>query len=239
VEVSDDAALNVTADAPTAAGDAGDLTLNAKSLAKYQKSLIKIESHLSSDEKLALTKAIFTLEGYPLNGNCDVRSLLEHIREQTDPAVRQKIRLRRLHGLTAEQIIDQAKEKNCNKEVTRRSQTCDSILVLNYRDFGPQAMAYDFIGYKQWQWQSADENQQDKYYPIKIVVYTEGEKNNAMARFPINKDEKKDFRYVSVDEAREYLEENLADIKGEATLDVLSQLLEKTKTRLNKEICPT
>ena len=222
------------------AADAGDLTLDATSIAKYQKSLIKIESHLSSDEKLALTKAIGALEAYPLDGNCDVNNVLAHIRLSADPAFRQKLRLRRLHGLTAEQVIDQAEEKNCNSELAAQAvPACAPMIMMEYKDFGPQAMAYDFIGYERRQWKSTDGNQENKNHPIKIVVYTESEKNNAIAKFPIDQDARQDFRYVSVDAAREYLEENLADIKGEATLDVLSQTLEKTKTRLNKEICPT
>jgi len=127
------AALTALSACSQPAADAGDLTLDATSLAKYQKSLIKIESHLSSDERLALTKAIGALEAYPLNGNCDVRSLLEHIREQTDPAARQKIRLRRLHGLTAEQIIDQANEKNCNAETAARSDAYDAAEAIEAR----------------------------------------------------------------------------------------------------------
>ena len=112
------------------AADAGDLTLDATSIAKYQKSLIKIESHLSSDEKLALTKTIGALDAYPLDGNCDVNNVLAHIRLSADPAFRQKLRLRRLHGLTAEQVIDQAEEKNCNSELAAHIEVDDTAKTI-------------------------------------------------------------------------------------------------------------
>ena len=216
------------------------LTFNASSEVKFQKSLWRIEAALTPEDKTVLSKAMGALEAYPLDGNCDVNNILTHTQKFTDPAYRQKIRLRRLHGLTAEQVIDLAQDKNCNSELAAQAEpACAPMIMMEYKDFGPQAMAYDFIGYERRQWQSTDGNQQNKNHPIKIVVYTEAEKNNAIAKFPIDQDARQDFRYVSVDAAREYLEENLADIKGEATLDGLSQTLEKTKTRLNKEICPT
>ena len=220
-------------------GDAA-LTFDATSSVNFQKTFIRIGNQLSQEQQLALSKAVNALEAYPLDGNCDVNNVLAHIRLSADPAFRQKLRLRRLHGLTAEQVIDVAQDKNCNSELAAQAEpACAPMIMMEYKDFGPQAMAYDFIGYERRQWKSTDGNQQNKKHPIKIVVYTEAEKNNAIAKFPIDLDARQDFRYVSVDAAREYLEENLADIKGEATLDVLSQTLEKTKTRLNKKICPT
>jgi len=93
------------------------LTFDAISTAKFQTSFTRISAALPEEQRLVLTKAVGALETYPLDGNCDVNNILAHTQKFADPAHRQKIRLRRLHGLTAEQVIDQAQEKNCNAEV--------------------------------------------------------------------------------------------------------------------------
>jgi len=110
-------ALTALSACSQASTDESALVFDATSSAKFQKSLVRIETGLSDDEQVALMQAMNALEVYPLDGNCDVNNILAHTQQFADPAFRQKVRLRRLHGLTAEQIIDQAKEKNCNQTV--------------------------------------------------------------------------------------------------------------------------
>ena len=90
------------------------LTFDASSPVKYDRSFTRIAASFSEAERLILTRAVSALVTYPLDGNCDINNVLAHIEQHADPAFRQKVRLRRLHGLTAEQVIDQAEEKNCN-----------------------------------------------------------------------------------------------------------------------------
>ena len=100
-----------------ASTDESTLTFDATSSAKFQKSLARIETGLSGDDRTSLARAMSALEVYPLDGICDVNNILAHTQKFADPAYRQKTRLRRLHGLTAAQVIDQAQEKNCNAVV--------------------------------------------------------------------------------------------------------------------------
>lgn len=98
------------------------LTFNASSEVKFQKSLWRIEAALTPEDKTALSKAIGALAAYPVDGNCDVANILRHVEQYADPSFKQKLRLRRLHGLTAEQVIDIAQEKNCNAEASAQTE---------------------------------------------------------------------------------------------------------------------
>jgi len=104
----------------------GSLTFfDASSEVKFQKSLLRIEGALSPDETRSLSKAMGALAAYPLDGNCEINNVLKHVQASADPAFRQKLRLRRLHGLTAEQVMDVAKEKNCNAETAAQAQAIE------------------------------------------------------------------------------------------------------------------
>ena len=109
------------------------LIFDASSEVKFQNSLLRIEGKLMPEDKTVLSKAMGALEAYPLDGNCDGNNILTHTQKFGDPAYRQKIRLRRLHGLTAAQVIDQAQEKNCNGELAAHLEVDDTAEVTETR----------------------------------------------------------------------------------------------------------
>ena len=124
------------------------------------------------------------------------------------------------------------------RDATFQSEACAPMIVMDYNDFGPQAMAHELIGYAWWQWQSTGGGKPHTNYPVKVVVYAKGQKEEAMMEFPINKNEEQDFRYVSNIAAHDYLDNHLTDLNGESGFEALTLTLQRTKTRLRKEVCP-
>jgi len=117
-------ALTALSGCAKVSGDA-PLVFDASSEVKFQKSLLRIEGALSPDETRSLSKAMGALMAYPTDGKCEINNILKHMQASADPAFRQKLRLRRLHGLTAEQVMDVAKEKNCNAETAAQAQAIE------------------------------------------------------------------------------------------------------------------
>lgn len=93
-----------------------------------------------------------------------------------------------------------------------------ATLVLNYADFGPQAMAYKIIGRNQLPWAPntppvLGESQ------IRIVVYRGITKEEVEAAFRPNKHSHYDYRYVPYRSALNYLDNNIArNILAKVTL---------------------
>ena len=79
------------------------------------------------------------------------------------------------------------------------------IRVLDYNDFGPQAVANEIIGMEWWQWEKHGDPRPGKYN-IKIVVYQGIELTLVKNKFPVNKNKFKDYRYVEFDAALDYFQ---------------------------------
>ena len=104
-----------------------------------------------------------------------------------------------------------------------------NMVVLDYDDFGPQAAAYELLGMDWWQWQSHGESRPQKY-DIKVVVYKDVPIDSVKQKYPVVEKESKDYRYVSYDEAIQYLDEMIQ----ENFMPDLTTKLEQTKQRLLK-----
>jgi hypothetical protein len=57
-----------------------------------------------------------------------------------------------------------------------------------------------------WQWQSHGDSRPRKY-DIKVVVYRDVPLDEVKQKYPVIKEELKDFRYVPYDEAIQYLDD--------------------------------
>ena len=118
---------------------------------------------------------------------------------------------------------------------------CAPFTEFAYQDFGPQSMAYDFLGNEIWQWQEQSGGDPMAEYPIQVIVYAPAKEAQAKARFVVDAAEQADFRYVSHSGALDYLEKNINELEElEAdgmALGGLKPKLEKTKTRIIKEVC--
>jgi len=82
-------------------------------------------------------------------------------------------------------------------------------LVLRYADFGPQRLAGDLLGPRQWQW--ADSEAPDPAPDIRVVVYRGRSLERMRRRFPVQPLSERDFRYVEYDDALAYLRREVDD----------------------------
>ena len=105
-----------------------------------------------------------------------------------------------------------------------------SMVVLDYNDFGPQAAAYELLGMEWWQWQSHGESR-PQAYNIKVVVYKDVTLDSVKQKYPVVQEQLKDYRYVSYNDAIQYLD----DIIQENLMPELTTKLKQTKQTLLKE----
>jgi len=103
------------------------------------------------------------------------------------------------------------------------SMLCANALVLDYSDFGPQAMAYELIGFQWWQWENPCCSEPDSIYNIKVVVYKDIALNKVKALFPVNPEQQQDYRYLEYSKAISYLTEHI---------DEMPSLLKETKRKI-------
>ena len=105
-----------------------------------------------------------------------------------------------------------------------------SMVVLDYNDFGPQAAAYELLGMEWWQWQSHGESR-PQAYNIKVVVYKDVTLDSVKQKYPVVQEQLKDYRYISYNDAIQYLD----DIIQENLMPELTTKLKQTKQTLLKE----
>lgn len=100
-------------------------------------------------------------------------------------------------------------------------------LILDYSDFGPQVIANEVLGQDWWQWQPHGDSRPTDY-EIKVVVYTDTTTENIRAKFPVDPNQNKDYRYLEYENAVEYLDQHINDNVMEA---VTRQLI-NTRTKI-------
>ena len=94
------------------------------------------------------------------------------------------------------------------------------VHVFLYQDFGPPVIANELIGMDWWQWQSHGEPVPQNY-DIKVIVYQGIDLQILKKRYPVVPEKEKDFRYVSYDDAVQYLDKHIDDNVLEATTKTL------------------
>lgn len=105
-----------------------------------------------------------------------------------------------------------------------RSSPSGNFIILDYVDFGPQDIAEELIGPNYWQWDSGQYSKPQNF-DIKIIVYREMELDKIKKMFPVDKTNKKDFRYVHYlaaiswhDERISYFNQELASNLGDKNI---------------------
>jgi hypothetical protein len=115
-------------------------------------------------------------------------------------------------------------------------ETCrfGSTLILEYRDFGPEEMARELLGYGRWQWDNitsaGDPNNQKE---IKVVIFDDHDVfgiplDIVKQAHPVIKEKHQDYRYISQKQALEYLDRTLRarlDEEAASTLRKTRQLI--------------
>lgn len=109
--------------------------------------------------------------------------------------------------------------------------TTQTTLILDYSDFGPQAAAYELIGYEWWQWDSHGDSR-PRHYDIKVVVYRDVPLSEVKRAYPVVKEKEQDYRYVPYGEAIEYLD----NLIKENVLPEVTQTLRKTKSTIIEKL---
>ena len=105
------------------------------------------------------------------------------------------------------------------------------LMVLDYDDFGPQAMAFTLLGMAWWQWAECACFEPGDQMTIRVVVYRGVSKRAAQRRYPVVKN-RSDYRYVSYRAALRYLDEQLADLGDTTELPALRAELAETRRRI-------
>jgi len=85
-----------------------------------------------------------------------------------------------------------------------------STLVLRYRDFWPQVAAYKLIGFEWYQWNPHGSSHTSESDDVKVVVYRNIPLDEVKRRYPVIR-ERRDYRYVSYDDALAYCDRLLGE----------------------------
>ena len=89
---------------------------------------------------------------------------------------------------------------------------CDGrTLVLDSDDFGPQALAYETIGFQWFQWNSQGPDKPQDKDSIKVVVYWDEPLKKVQQAYPVDPRKKQDFRYLAYDKALAYLDRSIRE----------------------------
>jgi hypothetical protein len=103
-------------------------------------------------------------------------------------------------------------------------------LVLKYSDFGPQAMAYEALGYEWFQWEATGGPDPSQAYDVRVVVFKDLPLESVKTEYPVDKAKGQDFRYIGHDQALAYLEKNIKGVKSD--MPELAVQLETTRQKI-------
>jgi hypothetical protein len=103
-------------------------------------------------------------------------------------------------------------------------------LVFDYDDFGPQAIAYEAIGFQWFQWNAHGDPDPRKTDPIKVVVYWDEPLRKVKKAYPVEPRDKKDFRYLSYERALSHLRRAIDELPGAGRLENTMIRLVEAKT---------
>lgn len=101
------------------------------------------------------------------------------------------------------------------------------VTILDYADFGPQAMAYEILGKQWWQWEAQGVSRTTDY-DIKVVVYRDISLKKIKKKFQVDEDELQDYRYVEYEVAVGFLDRHIE----ENIFRVITDRLETTRKEL-------
>lgn len=107
----------------------------------------------------------------------------------------------------------------------------ESPLVLPYGSFGPQVAANRLIGFEWFQWNPSGSSDPKKVDPIFVVVSTRSRMEETKKRFVVSEQERRDYRFVTVDAALKYIDDELADADARP---LLGKTLQSTRSKLEQ-----
>jgi hypothetical protein len=87
-----------------------------------------------------------------------------------------------------------------------------NICVLDYKNFGVQAMAHELLGFQWYQWNNHGDPDPNATYDIKVVVYNNIPPGKVKELYPIISALEQDFRYVEYSRAMQYFNRQIQQI---------------------------
>lgn len=116
-------------------------------------------------------------------------------------------------------------------------------VVFRYADFGPQAMAYELIGYNWYQWDCSGCGNPRKRHDIKIVVYRNINLSKVKELYPIIVGET-DYRYIDYNKGVNFLNHKIVDLTHSLKNDKensdlylsIKNTLEETRNKIIREL---
>ncbi len=117
----------------------------------------------------------------------------------------------------------------CSSRSTRKT------VVLDYGDFGPQALACELIGFEWYQWDPCGYEDPDFEYNIRIVVYDDLGNDDIRRLYP-TVEGKIDYRYVRRAEAIKFLKQAIAEWDEASRQDPCCGLPDEVRQRLESTL---
>ncbi len=105
------------------------------------------------------------------------------------------------------------------------------VVLLQYTDFGPQVIAHELLGMEWWQWQPQGHHHSTTH-AIKVAVYHQIPLEEVKKQFPVRPQKEEDVRYVTYEEALNYLDTHIR----ENVLKEVTATLTTTRSRLKHEL---
>lgn len=84
---------------------------------------------------------------------------------------------------------------------------------LDYKDFGPPAMAATLLGSDFWQWDDHGDSR-PRDYPIGVIVYRGIDLARIQQLFPVIQAKEQDYRYVDYAQATDYLNHWIQEVEA-------------------------
>jgi hypothetical protein len=89
-------------------------------------------------------------------------------------------------------------------------------LVLPYAAFGPQVLAHEILGMEWYQWDPHGDSDPKTTYDVRVVVRLGVSESEAKRRYPVQKAEGCDYRYVTEKAALEFLARTRKEIAADS-----------------------
>ncbi len=110
------------------------------------------------------------------------------------------------------------------------TQAGSNELVLKYSDFGPQVIAYEIIEMAWWQWNEHGDSRPTNH-DIRVVVYKSIDLKEIMRRYPVVESKQQDYRYVTYQDAIQFLNDKVQ----ENTVPAVTERLKNTLNLLDEK----
>jgi hypothetical protein len=115
------------------------------------------------------------------------------------------------------------------------SHSARKTVVLDYGDFGPQALAWELIGFEWYQWDPCGYEDPNFEYNIRIVIYDDATDDEIRKLYP-TVEHKIDYRYVRRAEATKFLKQAIAEWDEASRQDPCCGLPDEVRQRLKSTL---